>query len=318
MSSVKNIIDNNDSIDRTAALKLLNTEIFSDDYYYILNKANAYSRNTFNNKGIVFAQIGVDAAPCSVNCRFCQLGCDNFKSSNTRTMSCSDVVKQANSLVQDGANEIFLMTTGDIDKDLFLEIGKNVRCAIPKEMRMVANTADFDQSYANKLADVGFTGVYHICRLGEGEDTEALVEDRIKTLDAVKNSKLELYYCVEPIGPEHTDEQIADEIFRAKDYQIDVMAVMRRVNFENSPMTENGELSAAQLALICAVSVLCVKPQRAMGVHEPEIISLISGANQIYAEIGTNPRDTLQNTEQSRGVSVQKAKTMLNDAQWEI
>ncbi|MFI3211916.1 MAG: oligopeptide/dipeptide ABC transporter ATP-binding protein [Eubacteriales bacterium] len=45
---------------------------------------------------------------------------------------------------------------------------------------------------------------------------------------------------------------------------------------------------------------------------------LFSGANQIYAEAGANPRDAAENTETSRGFSVKMAKEMLKDAEWEV
>lgn len=298
------------------AVELLNTELLSVEYYNIINKANLYSRNAFGGKGVIFSQIGMDSAPCAINCKFCQLAVDNFNEQDARTMDIDDIVKQAVQLVSEGTDEIFLMSTAQIDREYFLEVGSAVRQVIPKDMKMVANTGDFDETYAHKLMEAGFTGVYHICRLGEEKDTDAKIETRIHTLDAIKKAKLELYYCVEPIGPEHSSEEIAKEIFRAKDYDVNVMAVMRRVNFEGSPMHNLGEISAIKMALICAVSVLVVKPDRAMGVHEPEIISLISGANQIYAEMGSNPRDTKKDTQNNRGFSVQKAKKMLQDADW--
>ncbi len=304
-------------LSKEEVIKLLGVEIFSEEYYRILSRANAYARTAFQNKGIIFAQIGVDAAPCSVNCRFCRLASDNYNQTQKQQMTCEEVVKQVESLIAEGADEVFVMSTADIDKELFLEMGAAVRKRMPDTMRMVANTADFDLAYAKKLSGAGFTGVYHICRLGEGVDTEATLENRIITLEAIKEANLELYYCVEPIGPEHSHEQIAEEIFRAKDYGVNVMAVMRRINFAGSPMAEYGEITAAKLALICAVSVLYVRPNRAMGVHEPEILSLISGANQIYAEMGSNPRDLSQKTEQSRGFCVRDAQAMLRDAQWE-
>ncbi len=318
MQNIFQKITNNINLDKQDVLTMLAVDIFSDSYYKILSCANTYSRKAFTNKGTIFAQIGIDSYPCSVNCAFCQLGSDNYNQGNNSLMSFNDIIEQVKTLVGQGANEIFLMSTADIDKNLFLKAGKTVRNIIPHGMKLVANTADFNLEYAHKLANAGFTGVYHICRLGEGVVTAATLSDRIITLDAIKSANLELYYCVEPIGPEHTNEQIAEEIYRAKDYEVNVMAVMRRINFENSPMLKHGEISAARLALICAASVLYVKPNRAMGVHEPEIISLISGANQVYAEIGSNPRDISQKTEGSRGFSVQKAQNMLLDAQWEV
>lgn len=299
------------------ALKMLSVDVFSEDFYKIINYANTYARDTFA-KGLIFSQIGIDAQACSADCSFCMLAASNFSETEKRKSSVEDIVRQAKSMVEAGTDEVFIMSTAEYDKAEFLEVGKAVRAILPKDMKMVANTADFDEVYAHAMKEAGFTGVYHICRLDEGVFTQPKLEDRIKTMDAVKSAGLELYYCVEPIGPEHTNEQIADEIFRAKDYEINVMAVMRRVCFDGSPMADKGEIDAVRLALITAVTVLCVRPNRAMGVHEPEIISLISGANQIYAENGTNPRDTEEKTEQGRGFSVYKAKAMLNDARWKV
>ncbi len=318
MKNIYEKIQKNIDITREDAKKMLETEIFSDDFYTIINYANRYARKTFDNKGVIFAQIGVDSTPCTVNCKFCQLAVDNFNEENSKTMDISDIKIKAIDAVNEGANEIFLMSTAEYDRDLFVKVVSEIKKSIPKTIRLVANVGDFSDDYAKKLADAGITGVYHICRLGEGVVTEAKVDDRINTLNAIKNAELELYYCVEPIGPEHTSEEIVEEIFRAKDYNVNVMAVMRRICFENSPMSEFGEITAPEMALICAVSVLCVKPNRAMGVHEPEIISLISGANQIYAEAGSNPRDLTGETEKNRGFSVAKAKKMLKDANWNV
>ena len=52
------------------ALKLLSLPIGSRDYYSLLYTANAYSRQTFQNRGIVFAQIGLDSQGCGINCKF--------------------------------------------------------------------------------------------------------------------------------------------------------------------------------------------------------------------------------------------------------
>lgn len=62
----------------------------------------------------------------------------------------------------------------------------------------------------------------------EGIDTTIKPETRINTLNAVRDAGLELYYCVEPIGPEHSYDELATEMLRARDYGVQVMAVMRR------------------------------------------------------------------------------------------
>jgi len=54
-----------------------------------------------------------------------------------------------------------------------------------------------------------------------------------------------------------------------------------------------------------------VNPSRSMNVHEPMQMPLLAGANQLYAEVGANPRDTRSLTEQGRGFSPAKAWALL-------
>ena len=208
------------------------------------------------------------------------------------------------------------MTTVEFPQERFLEYGRAVRAVLPENIRLVANVGDFDEVYARRLRDAGFTGVYHICRLGEGIDTGATVEARVRTMDAVKAAGLELYYCVEPIGPEHTNEQLAEEMIRPRQYPVGVMAVMKRTAVPGTALAARGEISAARLAQICAAATLAMRPQRAMCVHEPDELCLMAGANQLYAECGANPRDTETETSKGRGVSVADARAMLRKAEW--
>ena len=301
---------------REDALQLLSIENCTCDYYELLSAADADARKRFEKKGKVFAQIGIDAAPCPANCGFCSLAKDVFDPAKSFSLSLEDTVKTACQLMSAEIDELFLMTTAGYSKEDFLRCGSVVKKHLPQHMRFVANVGDFELDYAKLLKKAGFTGVYHICRLGEDRDTGLDPADRIRTLDAVRDAGLELYYCVEPIGPEHTYEDIADEIFRALQYPVEVMAVMKRVCVPGTKLYSHGEISAAELAKICAVTELCVRPKRAMGVHEPDELCLMAGANQIYAEVSVNPRDLSLQTEQSRGASVERTKKLLKNTEW--
>lgn len=309
-------ISNEEELTRADASVLLDIVNGSEDYYRLLGLANRFSRERFGGKGKVFAQIGLDAGACSVNCKFCSLAKDFCRPARTEK-PLDEVLTYAKQLVDAGTEELFLMTTADYRSEKFLEYAAAVKAVLPAGMRFVANVGDFDAAYAHRLKEVGFTGVYHICRLREGVDTCAKPETRIHTLNCIRDAGLELYYCVEPIGAEHANDEIIDEIFRAKDYPVGVMAVMKRIAVEGSPLYEKGEISAATLAKIAAVTVLCVKPPHAMGVHEPDELCLMAGANQIYAEVGANPRDTSDSTETKRGFSVADARKLLEKAEWD-
>lgn len=316
---VKEILERAESgreLTRDDAIRLLAVENGSHEYYELLGIANRDARSRFSGRGRIFAQIGIEASPCPANCGFCAFAKDVFDPANSFLLPVAEAEKLADQLVAQGVDELFLMTTINFDSQEFLRYADKIRRHLPDGMRFMVNVGDFDLDYARQLRSCGFTGAYHIRRLGEGKDTRLDPKQRIATLDAVRSAGLELYYCVEPIGPEHTAEEIADEIFRAKEYAVQVMAVMKRICVPGTRLCVRSEISAAELAKICAVTELCARPERAMGVHEPDELCLMAGANQIYAEVSVNPRDRNLQTEQGRGASVLRTMQLLNTTEW--
>jgi len=303
-------------LNKEEALALLNIDNHSPDFYKLISTANEMTRLEYKNKGFIFAQIGLNAEPCSANCKFCSMGKDHYTMDSVWKKDKDSILSEAKSLINDGINDLFLMTTADYPIDELLNIAKQVKEILPDSIKFVANIGDFDNTTALKLKKAGFTGIYHIHRLREGIDTSIKPEVRIETLDAIKNAGLDLYYCLEPIGPEHTYEEMIDEMLRARDYKVDVMAVMRRVAVQNTPLFEKGQITAVELSKIAAVTRIVTRPKRSMNAHETTQMSLICGVNQLYAEYGANPRDSISNTEHSRGLTVENVRQLLIDAEY--
>ena len=301
---------------RDDALELLNIQTLSMDYYQLLGIANAEARAHYRGKGAIFAQIGVEASPCPGNCAFCSLATGVFPEENSFVLPVETAEEIADELVKQGTDELFLMTTINYTNSNFIDYAARIRRHLPEGMRFVANVGDFDLEFAKELRKVGFTGVYHICRLREGTDNDLPLAQRIRTIEAAREAGLERYYCIEPIGPEHSYEEMVDEMERSKQFEADVSAVMKRICVPGTRLYDKGEISSAELAKICAVAKLFIKPKRAMGVHEPDILSLMAGANQIYAEVSVNPRDLSLSTETSRGASMEKARGFLFATNW--
>ncbi|AMP21347.1 hypothetical protein AZF37_09475 [endosymbiont 'TC1' of Trimyema compressum] len=63
----------------------------------------------------------------------------------------------------------------------------------------------------------------------EGVDTGLSKGDRIVTLKNIVASGLDLYTCCEPLGPEHTNEEIVENMFIGIDLGCFQHAAMRRV-----------------------------------------------------------------------------------------
>lgn len=305
-------------LDQKDAITLLNADCHTDEFYKLLSTANYLSRVEYDNKGLVFAQIGINAEPCSVNCKFCSMGQDHYSLPVTGRKTIDEILSELDLLITNGINDFFLMTTADYPVDDFMEIAGIVRKNLPDNIRFVANIGDFDYETAKRLKDIGFTGVYHINRLREGIDTTIKPETRINTLNAVRDVGLELYYCIEPIGPEHSFDELATEMIRARDYDVKVMAVMRRTPVKGTPLYDKGQISAIELTKIAAVARLVTRPQRAMNAHEVTQMTLLAGVNQLYAEYGANPRDTESETEKNRGFSVTQAWNTLWEAGYSI
>lgn len=305
-------------LDKKEAIVLLNIKKGSAEFYKLLSVANYMTRSEFNNKGLVFAQIGINAEPCSKNCKFCSMGKNHFSVESQWRKDTNTILSEVETLVKQGINDLFLMTTEDYPLEEFMEIAARVRKILPQHIKFVANIGDFEYDTARQLKGIGFTGVYHVHRLREGIDTTIQPEIRIRSLDSVRKAGLELYYCVEPIGPEHSYEELATEMLRAREYDVKVMAVMKRIPVKGTPLYDKGQISALELTKIAAVARIVSRPNRAMNAHEVTPITLIGGVNQLYAEFGANPRDNISNTEKGRGHSVMNVKKLLLDAEFKV
>lgn len=311
-------IDNGVTLSKEDAIELLNINNASNDFYKLISKANELSRNQYQNKGYIFAQIGINASPCSGNCKFCSLAKDNYSVDSQFEKSTDEIISQVKIITDQNIEALFLMTTADFDKNKFLTIGESVRAVLPEKIRLIANIGDFGCEYAAKLKTIGFSGAYHIVRLREGVDTDIKKEIRINTLNAIKSAELDLYYCVEPIGREHTYDEIADEMIRAREYKVDVMAVMGRVGVKGTPYENAQDISDIELTKITAVTRIVSNPKKSMNVHEPKKTPLLAGVNQLYAEFGGNPRDNQSLTENNRGYDIESVKKLLHDAEYYI
>ena len=301
---------------RADAEALLAIDARGPEMYRLLALSNGWSRRRFGERGYVFAQIGVNAEPCPVDCGFCSMGASHYAMDSTWRKDAAALRPEIERLLEEGIDDLFLMTTADFPQDRFVAMIAEIRPLLPPGVRLVANIGDFSRETAHALRDAGCTGAYHIRRLGEGEDTLAAPEARERTLEAVRDAGLELYYCIEPIGPEHGRDELAREMVRARDLGVRAMAAMRRIPVPGTPLFGRGRISALELTKIVAVANLVVRPARSMNVHEPTPMALLAGVNQLYAEVGANPRDTSSRTERGRGFTPARAWELLAEGGW--
>lgn len=220
--------------------------------------------------------------------------------------------KQAETHSTDALN---LMTTGTYPFERLLEVGRLLRkeTSVP----LVANTRDINHREGEALLDAGFVGAYHAVRLGEGRDTPLKREKRIKTIRVLNDVGLLWMNCVEPVGPEHTAEEIVDLMLLARDNGAVYSGIMRRINFPGSPMERFGMISELEMARLVAISRLVMGDvSRAHCTHEPHAASLMAGANLFFPEVGSSPRDGQTDTEKGRGTGIEICQRMQREMEW--
>jgi biotin synthase len=279
--------------------------------------ADGSSRQRFSNEGIVLGQIGVEISECPGKCKFCSFG-EGHTAFEPSMMTDEDILASAANFTASGElYALFLMTMHKFDFTRLLHTVQLVRKSIPKETQIVVNIGDFDRAQARDLKATGVNGAYHVCRLREGADTALSPEQRKATICTIKDSGLDWYYCCEPIGPEHSPEELAEQIHLGMEYGCFQHAAMRRVYIPSAPLAPQGqitELRLAQVVAVVALATLGCSETRSIAVHEPNLLGLAAGANTVYAETGANPRDTEEDTTGHRGRDIDACKQMLYEA----
>lgn len=279
--------------------------------------ADTVSRRKFGNQAMLLGQIGIETAPCPGRCGFCVFGEGHTRFETTR-LSMPEITARARAFAEQGdLYALFLMTMHTFEFEQLLEVIAEARRLIPAQTQIVVNIGDFNLDQARAMKAAGVHGAYHVCRLREGVDTSLDPVQRRETFRVIREAGLDFYYCCEPIGPEHTAEELVEQMFLGIEFGCFQHAAMRRVYVPELPLASRGQITELRLGQVVAVVALATLdcPQtKNIAIHEPNLIGLVSGANVVYAETGANPRDTEADTSAHRGLDMAGARKMLYEA----
>lgn len=305
-----------EGLDRQEALSLMALPLHSKEVYALMETANHMSRQQFGPKGENHFHIGVNVAPCPLNCRFCSLTQAAGLFKKAIDFSEEQLIAWAREAQAHGADALNLMTTGNFSFQRFLEIGRMLKRAV--NTPLVANTRDINHKEGEALREAGFVGAYHAVRLGEGSDTPLKRERRIKTISVFQDVGLRWMNCIEPVGPEHGHAEIVELMYLARQYRAAYSGIMRRINFPGSPMAQYGMISELEMAKMVAVSRLVMGDvPKAHCTHEPHSASLLAGANLFFPEVGASPRDGHADTAKGRGHSIDRCHSLQKEMEWD-
>ena len=195
-------------------LALYEVEETSKEAAYIRWAGQELSMIAADGVAEIHAQIGLNSTVCPKNCKFCSFAACNNVRKGKYELPKEDVLEYAKLYVEEGANLILMLTTASYSFDKLVDMVGSVREVIPADMPLLVNTDDMQLDQCRQLKAAGATGAYHAVRMREGEDTEIPVEKRFETFANLREAGLTLSTCVEPVGPEHTPEELTEATMR--------------------------------------------------------------------------------------------------------
>ena len=298
---------------------LLSFPARSHESFAIMAEARRISEMVSEGKAEIHGQFALDLSPCACNCLWCSFSETNKVFQNQWRMNEADAVREALAFESNGANAVLLMTTAGYPFGLFLDMAKEIRRHLKSDTILIANTGDKSLAQAIQMKEAGFDGVYHALRLREGTENDIRPAVRLATIRNFQEAGLSVGTCVEPIGPEHSNEEIADMILFTASLQPAFSGAARRIPIPGTPIAQRGMISELRMAQFAAVTRIAMPPgTRGNCTHEPCVIGTASGANLLWAEIGANPRDNQEKTEENRGRSINDIRTIYSESDWQV
>ena len=267
----------------------------------------------------IHAQIGLNATTCPKDCLFCSFARVNDVRKGVYEVPKEDVLEYAKLYVEEGANLILMLTTASYQFNKLEDMVGSVREVLPADMPLLVNTEDMTLERAQRLKAAGAQGAYHAIRMREGVDTTIPVEERLKTFGYMREAGLKLSTCVEPVGPEHTPEELTEATFRCIRSNPMTSGVGRRIGVPGTKVYDRGMLTDVANANMVAIYRLATGRDYLLNCSANTAMTAASGANLAWAEVGTNPRDTVERTEHGgRGASLEQQRKMFQAGGWEV
>jgi biotin synthase len=279
-------------LDREVFIKLLEIDPLSKSCDILGEAADEVAKAVTKGQAYIWGAIGIDYHPCPMNCNYCSLGEKWGIVKEDYELPQGAIIDIVRKYVEQKVRWIVLRTTQFYSTDKLKHLVERIRRDVAGEYELVINIGEFNSALADEFYDSGVDCAYHTLRLREGRDTAFNPDDRIGTMKSIKDSKLKLVSLVEPIGTEHSNEEIAEALYNIVKYDAAVSGAMQRIPVKGTPLGELDPISERRLAqIIGAIRLALNYKVKDICVHMASETSVKFGANVVVVETGAVPRD---------------------------
>lgn len=298
--------------DYDTIVRLLSIDPTSQEAAYMQEQARLFGLEVSGGVAKIAGAIGVDLAPCKMNCGFCSFGDDWGLVREPKTLSLEEVIELARDYAQAGVNVITLRTTEFFPVTTLCSWIKRIREEVPGTYELNLNVGELTPKAALACYEAGASSAYHVWRMGEGTDTPFDPEVRKRSIKVIAESPLKLGSCIEPIGPEHTNEEIAEHICFVLSMHPNTTGVMPRIPVPGTPLGDVPMLSRERLRHIAAVLRLAAGSNvLTVTMHPDDELGLEAGTNGFSVERGAIPRDVEHSKKEWKGLTATHAIEIL-------
>lgn len=281
--------------------------------------ARTLVQHNLGDRGRIWAAIGLDQAPCPMGCKFCSFAAPWSGITESRELSFQESLRWADHFIREGADYLILRTSEQYPVEKLLALGRRISRVKPAAVRLLANTGLATNDELADLLSAGFYGIYKTIRLREGIDTPFSAAERLQQIRQARHVGLRAFALVEPIGPEHSDEELVDAMLTLRnDVETVLVGGMARVPVEGSPLAPRGMIDAQRLAAVTAAFILAMQDRfdsvEIACSHPAHLDVLRAGANAVVVEVGAIPRDKTFAQTEWRGLTMTEARILLRQA----
>ena len=272
-------------------IALLSIDPDSEECGYLGSKARELATKRSMNKARMTTAFGLDYIPCKANCRFCSFGSKWGLMKGEYYVPDERVIELIREQMSKGFKRFTLRTTEYYAVDRMCTLAKKIRSEIEGNYILSVNMGELTTKDAEHLRSSGINAAYHTLHLREGVDTPFSPETRLRTMECIKSGGLALKCGVDPIGVEHTNEEIAENIDVLRRSGADSICSMVRINPKGTPVEDMPEISPNRHAQIAAVIRFASKGN--VAAVPPNLKAMQWGANATTIGTGSNPRDSV-------------------------
>lgn len=270
---------------------LLSYDPYSNAACRTIGVASELSRSLQDNEAEIHGLLALDRAACM------DKACSN--ASDGSMLSIEAAVALAKRFEADGCHVIQIATSSGFSYSKLAPYLPKLRAVLKPHTPLIVSGGSDYAAYAAEIKQAGVNGVYHALQLRSEEEAENSAVQRCASIDKIIAAGLQVATCIESIGPEHNNREIAELICYAASIKSAFGGVARRIPVPDSQVGVLGTIPEVRQAQIVAISRLAM-PHATVGTstHGPCALAALGGASFFWAEAEANPSIRLKGIEE--------------------